>query len=295
MLAAMRVQGGNEGGPMSMPELSEQQFARWASLLEKRLGIAVTPQRKAFLSSKIRTRMRELSLNDFEDYYTLVTASPRGPVEWSRLLDLLTIHETRFNRHPASFRLLEEQILPELLQRAAQGVVNIKAWSVGCSSGEEAYYLAMLLDKALDGYQEKAYYGVLGSDVSLESLAIARAGYYQERSIREVDPALVNRYFEQHADGYRIAESLRQRVAFSQLNVQNLERAPYEKVDIIFCQNLLIYFSQEKRHEIVSNLVRFIKPGGVLILGVGEVVGWQAEGIESLKIRDTLVYRKIKD
>jgi len=295
MLAAMQDQGENKGGLMVMPELSEQQFARWAAMLEQRLGIAVTAQRKSFLASKLRTRMRELSLSDFEAYYALVTSARQGSKEWSRLLDLLTVHETRFNRHPDSFALLAQQVLPQLLQQAANGMVNIKAWSVGCASGEEAYYLAMLLDKALDAYQGKSYYGVIGTDISLESLALARAGVYSPQRIEGLDEETRNRYFQRVDEGYRVVEKLRQRVAFSQLNVQNLEQAPFEGMDIIFCQNLLIYFSQQKRHEIVSGLARFLKPGGVLLLGVGEVIGWQAEGIEPLKIKDTLAYRRIKD
>jgi type IV pilus assembly protein PilK len=295
MLVVRQMQGGNRGNPMAMPELSEQQFTRWAAMLEQRLGIAITPQRKSFLASKLRTRMRELSLHDFEDYYSLVTSARQGSREWSRLLDLLTVHETRFNRHPASFALLEQQILPQLLQRACGGVANIKAWSVGCASGEEAYYLAMLLDRALQRYKGKSYYGVIGTDISLESLALARAGLYPPQRIAGLDEDTVSRYFECVDEGYRIVEKLRHRVAFSQLNVQNLEQAPFEGMDIIFCQNLLIYFSQQKRHEIVTGLARFLKPGGVLLLGVGEVIGWQAEGIEPLKIKDTLVYRRVQD
>ena len=279
---------------MVMPELDEKQFARWAAVLEQRLGIAVPPQRKAFLSSKLRTRMRELELTNFDYYYEMVTSPQRGQVEWSRLLDHLTIHETRFNRHPASFHLLEESYLPELL-RQSSGVVNVKAWSVGCASGEESYYLAMVLDRVLKTYPGKAYYGVMGSDVSLDTLAIARNGNYSPQRVVGLDAFTLRHYFEQESGGYRVKAGLRQRVAFSQLNVQQLKQAPFEKMDIIFCQNLLIYFAQQRRQEIVTALADFLKPGGVMILGVGEIVGWQPEGLESMKIKDTLAYRRIKD
>jgi type IV pilus assembly protein PilK len=174
-------------------------------------------------------------------------------------------------------------------------VINVKAWSVGCASGEETYYLAMVLDKALKAYAGKAYYGVMGSDVSLDSMAIARSGIYPLQRLSGLDEFTLKHYFEQDGEGYRVNHSIRQRVAFSQLNVQNLLQAPFEKVDIIFCQNLLIYFSQQKRQEIVTALASFLKPGGVMILGVGEIVGWQPEGLESMKIKDTLAYRRIKD
>ena len=294
MSAAMQMQVGTMSSQRLMPELDEQQFACWAMLLEQRLGIAVTPQRKGFLSSKLRTRMRELGVTDFEHYYEMVTSPRQGQVEWSRLLDHLTIHETRFNRHPASFRLLEEHYLPALLQQSTE-LVNVKAWSVGCASGEEAYYLAIVLDRALKAHPGKAYYGVIGSDVSLDILALARGGSYPQAHLAGLDAFTLKHYFEQQGEGYRVTDSLRQRVAFSQLNVQNLMQAPFEKMDIIFCQNLLIYFSQQRRQEIVTALATFLKPSGVMILGVGEIVGWQPEGLESMKIKDTLAYRKIKD
>lgn len=294
MLAAMCLQGSNGGGLPALPELDEEQFARWATLLERRLGIAVTPRRKPFLSSRLRTRMRELGMSDFQRYYELVTSTKQGSMEWSCLLDRLTIHETRFNRHPASFRLIEECYLAPLLQQACD-TVNVTAWSVGCASGEEAYTLAMVLDRALAAHRGKAYYGVIGSDVSLESLAQARDGTYPAQRLTELDAATVESYFVPAATGYRVADRLRQRVAFSQLNVLSLEQAPFEKVDIVFCQNLLIYFAQPRRQQIVATLARFLKPGGLLILGTGELVGWQPAGLEPLKFEDTLAYRKIKD
>jgi type IV pilus assembly protein PilK len=294
MLAAIRVQGNSWDGQEALPELDEEQFARWAALLEQRLGIALTPQRKVFLSSRLRTRMRELGVTDFQRYYELVTSSQQGLVEWSRLLDRLTIHETRFNRHPTSLRLIEEYYLAPLQQQSSN-VVSINAWSVGCASGEEAYSLAIVLDRALAAHHPKGYYGVIGSDVSLERLAQARRGCYPVQRLAGLDDATLRDYFDHDGEGYRVVDKLRQRVAFSQLNVLSLEQAPFEKVDIVFCQNVLIYFSQQRRHDIVASLVPFLKPGGLLILGVGELIGWHPAGVELLKFEDTLAYRKIKD
>lgn len=281
-----------KGGQTQMSELDDGQFERWAALLEQRLGIAVTPQRKGFLSSKLRLRMREMGLESFQDYYDLVSSARQGTQEWSRLLDQLTVHETRFNRHPASFRLIEEYYLPLLQQRS--GRIDVRAWSVGCASGEEAYYLAMVLDRAMAQFPsgQKVFYGVLGTDVSLESLSQARQGCYPRQRLAQLETGLLNSYFVQRGDEYCVIDKLRQRVAFSQINVQALSRAPFEGVDIIYCQNLLIYFAQEKRHEIVNALARFLKPGGIMILGVGEIVGWNPKGLERVRFEDTLAYRR---
>lgn len=295
MLAALQVAVDGDENPAMDSVLSAEQFALWADLLEQRLGIAVTPQRKTFLESRLRMRMRELGMGDFQSYYALVTAPQRGLVEWSLLLDRLTIHETRFNRHAASFRMLQEEYLPGLLQQHEGSLLNIRAWSVGCASGEEAYGLAMLLDGALRQHRGKSYFGVIGTDISLESLAEARKGCYPAERLRSLDEAVIERYFSVENGCYLVDTKLRQRVAFSQLNVLMLEKAPYELQDIIFCQNLLIYFSQEKRHAIVNMLTHFLKPDGILVLAPGELINWQCSGMAPVKFEDTLAYRRVKD
>jgi len=293
MLVAMHLRGSTGDERVVMRDLDEQQFHLWASLLEQRLGIAVTDERRVFLSSRLRMRMRALGCEDIESYYSLVSSPREGSQEWSRLLDQITIHETRFNRHPGSFRLIEEVYLPQLMQRVGQPP-DVRAWSVGCASGEEAYYLAMVLDRAMSAQEQKGYYGVIGSDISLEVLSQARLGIYPHTRLVNLDSEMLESYFEPHEDLYRVVDRIRQRVAFSQVNVQNLAHVPFEKMDIIFCQNLLIYFSMEKRREIVGALSQFLKPGGMLVLGIGEIVGWRPEGVETVKFEDTLAYRRVK-
>lgn len=293
--AVEHMQGGDGFEPVVLPELDEQQFTQWAALLEQRLGIEVSVARRHFLASRLRMRMRELGLTDFQRYYELVSSPRAGQVEWLKLLDRLTIHETRFNRNPASFRLIEEFYLPMLLRNHAGATPSIHAWSVGCASGEEAYNLAIILERAITAHGAKGYFGVIGTDISLASLAEARRARYAPSRLAQLDSETRERYFTFDAGEYQVVEKIRERVCFSQLNVQRLENAPMARADIIFCQNLLIYFSQEMRRKIVQELIGFMKPGALLVLGIGELVGWKPVELRKLDYKDTLAYQKVME
>jgi len=278
----------------SAPELSDLQFRQWAELLEAKTGITLAPQRRQFLLSNLRMRMRELGIASCEEYYQYIGADRRGRLEWLKLVDRLTVHETRFKRHPASFRLIEERFLPSYTSRA-KPLRSLQAWSVGCATGEEAYTLAMVLAHYIGEQRLDAYYSVMATDISRDSLAFARAGRYPAQRLVNLDEAEIEAGFEQADGDYQVRDEIRRRVCFTEQNVMELARAPFGPMDIIFCQNLLIYFAQEQRKSIIQALVDFLKPGGLLVLGIGEMVTWQHASLQRVEFEDTLAYQKVKD
>jgi type IV pilus assembly protein PilK len=211
-------------------------------------------------------------------------------VEWSTLLDRLTVQETRFFRHPASFELLADY----LRGRVEQGLARpLEIWSVGCSSGEEPYSLAMLAAEALQGTAQPDYFGVTGTDISLSALAKAREGLYGARRLEQLEAQLAERYFQAQEDGrYKIVPSLAARVCCARLNVLELAKAPMSGMDVIFCQNLLIYFRRWRRREILNRLAERLAPGGLMVLGVGEVVGWQHPDLEPVANEQVLAFTR---
>jgi len=185
--------------------------------------------------------------------------------------------------------LLKDLLLPETVG-ADRGYL---AWSVGCATGEEVYSLAMQIDDGLPAVPEKRLFGVTGTDISLPSLRHARNGIYLKRRLRGIPEAFQDRYCESVSDNrFQIAGQLRKRVCFSQLNLRDLAKAPMAKVDLIYCQNLLIYFDRERRLEVVADMVKFLRPGGVLILGPGELLDWHHSNMEKVRYPDTLAYRR---
>jgi type IV pilus assembly protein PilK len=254
-------------------DMSAAEFRDWQSLLEERTGVVITEQRRAFLQTNLSARMRELGVGDYAAYFRQVTDGPRGAVEWSTLLDRLTVQETRFFRHPASFEVLERH-LGEQLHRGLQRPLAL--WSVGCSSGEEPYSLAISSAQVLRDSEWPEHFGVTGTDISLNALSKAREGLYGARKLEQMEEDLRQRYFATQADGrFKVLPSLAARVCCARLNVLELAKAPMSGMDVIFCQNLLIYFRRWRRREILNRLAERLAPGGLLVVGVGEVVGWQ--------------------
>lgn len=256
-----------------LADMSAQEFHDWQVLLEDRTGLVLNEQRRSFLQTSLSTRMRELGIADYGSYFSQVTDGLRGAIEWSILLDRLTVQETRFFRHRPSFDVLEGYLRDRLARAVPRQPLAL--WSVGCATGEEAYSLAIVAAEVMRGNELPDLFGVTGTDISMNALGKAREGEFSERRLEQVESELAARYFEQLPDGrFKISPALASRVCFARLNVLELGRAPFSGVDVIFCQNLLIYFRRWRRREILNRLAERLAPGGLLVVGVGEVVDW---------------------
>lgn len=218
-----------------LADMSAAEFRDWQVLLENRTGVVLNEQRRTFLQASLTARMRELGIGDYHSYYRQVTDGPRGAVEWATLLDRLTVQETRFFRHPPSFELLE-RYLGERLRR--EGMPRPWAlWSVGCSSGEEPYSLAMCAAQVLRGQEREDFFGVTGTDISLHALQRARQANYPARKLEQLEAGLVERYCERQADGsFSVKTILTERVCCARLNVLDLAKAPWSGMDVILSE-----------------------------------------------------------
>ncbi|MBX9762018.1 MAG: protein-glutamate O-methyltransferase CheR [Pseudomonadaceae bacterium] len=256
-----------------LADMTATEFRDWQTLLEERTGVVLNERRRAFLQTNLSARMRELGVAEYAAYYRQVTDGPRGAVEWSTLLDRLTVQETRFFRHRPSFDVLEGYLRDRLQQGMSQ---PWELWSVGCASGEEPYSLAISAAEVLRETDKPGFYGVTGTDISLNALSKAREGQYTARGLELLDAELCQRYFVAQGEGrFKVVPTLADRVCCARLNVLELAKAPMTGMDVIFCQNLLIYFRRWRRREILNHLAERLVPGGLLVVGVGEVAGWQ--------------------
>lgn len=273
--------------------MEDAEFARWTRLLKERLGLNLSPSHKSFLVTSIHMRMREIGCADFAAYYDYLNSGPSGAAEWVVLIDRITVHETRFFRDAQTLAWLEREFLPSYA-RARAGALTLHAWSAGCATGEEAYSLAIVLDQFLAKQRGEYYFGVTATDVSLAALATGRRAIYSTRRLKDVPTPILARYFTAlDAEYYQVRERLRERVGFSQLNLAEITatgKALMGGMDIIFCQNVLIYFEQERRRAILDNLADCLKPGGALVLGAGEVLRWSHPEMERVRTNKCLVY-----
>jgi len=285
---------------VAFPELmqttiDDEEFALWVELLGRRIGLRDTAIRKAFLLQSVETRIRKRGIASRRAYFDLLRAHSGNDEEWDSLVDLLPLHETRFMRHASSLALLTSFIQ----QRCAvekKCPTTLTAWSAGCSTGEEVYSLAIVMDQAVASVEPRPRINVIGSDLSRNSLNKARQGSYQRRQITNLSALQIAQYFDQVDDEtFLVKAALRERTQFLPVNLRELDASNgmVGPVDIVFCQNVLIYFEAAERERIVNQLAEHVAPGGVLVLGGGELLRWNRPDFKRIATDDTLAYKKL--
>jgi chemotaxis protein methyltransferase CheR/type IV pilus assembly protein PilK len=275
-------------------EMTDEQFSQWTELLTARTGMVLTEERRSFLTTSIGLRMNEIGCETYDDYLARLLQGEDRMLEWSILVDRITIHETRFFRHPAAIDLVRQYVLERPLDPDGKPL-SIQAWSVGCSTGEEAYSLAIAIDQSLRQREGDAYFGITATDISQPSLLHGRDGIYSLfRLGKDIDDQMLSDYFEivdeQHL---QVKESLRKRVCFARLNLQDISHSVMGKLDVIYCQNVLIYFDRDARQQLIDRLIQHLQPGGLLILGSGEIHNLESSQVEKVRSDNTLAYRRV--
>jgi len=293
-MAISQNNGGNRSWHLTpLVAMNDDQFAQWVELLEERTGISLPTERKSFLLTSLSARMREMEHKDYETYYQFLMSGKKGDMEWEVLVDRLTVHETRFFRDEFSLRLISEAFLPDYLASSDDA---LRVWSVGCATGEEPYTLAMLLDDYFIREEKERKFSITATDISLGSLATALRGRYRNNRGTNVPQDFAEQYLTKFDDEYfEVDPELRQQVSFAQFNVMKLAHARPEQMDIIYCQNLLIYFKRERRIAILEHLVKHLRPGGLLVLGAGEILNWANPLMQSVSFPSTLAFRRIDE
>lgn len=274
-------------------DMDERQFQQWTELLAKRTGISLPESRRSFLLTSLNIRMYELAIESYQAYYNYLLSGHEGHIEWETLVDRLTVHETRFFRDQNALKLIRDVYLKQLAAKPEQDSINM--WSVGCATGEESYSLAIELDDYLKNSGKKYYYAVTGSDISSAAIMTARKGIYKTNRLTNVPEYFLCHYLDKQDEStFQIKEFLRQRVCFNQINLLDLRNSKIGLMDVIFCQNVLIYFKREQRLKILNSLVENLKEGGLLVLGAGEIHGWAHPEIEAVPYEGTLAFRRIE-
>lgn len=257
----------------AVPDLTDDQFGLWRTLLEERAGVTIRDNQKTFLQTQVSMRMREIGQDDYTTYYERVLDGVAGVLEWSILIDRLVVKETNFFRHQPSLEYMRRILQTRIDNRLLSGAFDV--WSVGCSTGEEPYSLAMLINESFDLAKMQPYFGVTATDISRAALSVAKTGIYSKRKMEFIPTALRNRYFKKDdSHRYHVSQDLREKICFTQANILRVSDTPDMKFDVIFCQNVLIYFKKLLRHEVLDTFAKRLKPGGILIIGMGEVVDW---------------------
>ena len=291
--------------PQGEAVLRADEYRLIRDLVSERLGIFFGPDSRMSLERRLRERLTVRGLGSYGDYYQLLKYSPLAHEEWEEASELLTTHETYFFREDYQLRAFKNELLPMLAERGKQRR-RLQVWSAGCSTGEEAYTIAMLVlaSGLFDGWEVRVY----GSDLSKKCIAAARRGVYGPTSFRTTNDEAKQTWFvpvpkaqgAQGAQGQEgagemlgVAPAVRALCHFGQMNLLDEERTHLVgRCDVIFCRNVLIYFDGPSRKRVIEMFHERLVNGGVLLLGHAESLLNVSTAFELLHLKEDLVYRK---
>jgi len=267
--------------------LTEHELSEIRMLIEERTAICFDESRERFFSTRVR---EHLQANNFRSGTELLHSARESNVEYESLLERLLTQETSFFRYPGVYEAFEKRVLPELhVKKFWRNPRTLRVWSAGCSTGEEPYSIAITIADAVP-YADAWNVEILASDLGRHALKHAERGIYAGRSVASVGKKQLATYFTRVADGYQVKPRLRKMVTFTQMN---LASAVYiGRMDVIFCMNVLIYFSAEHRRRLVQRFYDTLEPGGYLFLGHSESISNMSVKFQAIVLNDCILYRK---
>ena len=261
-------------------------------LINCRFGIFFTDDDRYLVESRLSERLIRLDLPSFDAYYHYLLYDPKGEEEIEKGAEILTTNETYFFRDFPQLQAFAEHSLQEVLQRkAAKGDRRLRIWSAGCSSGEEPYTLAII---CLEMIEDLNHWDVeiLATDIDEIVLKRARVAAYSERSVKDVPREYLTRYFDTRSNGtFYLAREVKRMVRFEHLNLFDKNRLREKGgFDFIFCRNVLIYFDDVSRKQVVDHFYVALNSGGYILLGSSESAGRITTAFKVKKAGDYLVY-----
>lgn len=256
-------------------------------LLRARTDHDFSLYKKNTICRRIERRMNVHQIDDISEYGRYLQESDR---EANILFKELLIGVTNFFRDAEAFEVLQTKILPKLIQEKSDDY-TIRIWVPGCSSGEEAYSMAIVMQECMEMTGRHFHVQIFGTDIDEEAIDVARAGLYPGSIVADVGPDRIRRYFTKEDDGqYRVKKLIREMLVFAPQNV--IKDPPFTKLDVLSCRNMLIYLGVELQRQLLPVFHYSLKPGGILFLGSSETIGHSTDSFSQLSKKWKLYRRK---
>jgi chemotaxis protein methyltransferase CheR len=262
--------------PRVPAKMKAREFQKFSSFIYDLVGIQLPPTKMTMLESRLDKRLRSLGISSYEEYGDFVFSEEGKQAELIHLIDAVTTNKTDFFREPGHFQFLTDTTLPTLMKKRDITRDNpVRIWSAGCSSGEEPYTLAMVLEEFASANAD-FHYSILASDISTRILETARKAIYAEDRIADIALPLKKKYLLRSKDRanprVRICPKLRAKISFRRINFMHTDFGIAEKMDIVFCRNVIIYFDKTTQQALMRKFHQQLRPGGYLFLGHSETL-----------------------
>ena len=267
--------------------LTDHELSEIRMLIEERTGIHFDESRERFLSTRVREHMHERGYTRVNE---LLRAVRKTNVEYDSLLERMLTQETSFFRYPAVYEAFEKRVLPELhVSKFWKNPRTLRVWSAGCSTGEEPYSIAITIADSLS-FADAWNVEILATDVGKQALKNAEKGIYSGRRLGSINEKQLAAHFTQVENKFHVKPRLKKMISFAPMNLA----APVYvgRMDLIFCMNVLIYFTEERRRALVQRFYEALEPGGYLFLGHSESISKMPVKFQAIVLGDCILYRK---
>ncbi|HRP70625.1 MAG TPA: CheR family methyltransferase [Turneriella sp.] len=269
------------------PSLSDAVWARLAPIIESEVGIQMPIDKKTLLQNRLLRRLRSLDFETFEEYCDYLFSEKGQRHEMTLFLNEITTNKTYFFREFRHFEVLNDRIIPEFVEKRKNSAQSFRVWSAASSTGEEVYSIACIIEEYIRSENIVLPYEILGSDISTRVLWHAYDAIYDEEQVRMISPDLKRRYFLENKNPsrtqLRVAPEVRAHIKFRKINLMNPRYPHLEQFDVVFCRNVLIYFSRVDIECIVEKMMAHIKPGGYFITGHADAIPIAGVGLKRIE------------
>ncbi len=274
---------------MTTQSFSSQEYEEFRRFLQDSCGITLGDNKQYLVTSRLGRMMQEMGVASLGELVSRLKKDSRGALH-NRIIDAMTTNETYWFRDGYPYEILKNRILPEISERRRD---RLRIWSTACSSGQEPYSISMIVEEYQDGQAGRLSGGVeiVATDISTPMLNLARKGVYDEIALsRGLAAARKQKYFVEADAQWQVKEAIRQRVKFYELNLLD-NYSSLGRFDVIYCRNVLIYFSHEVKRDILAKMAKAMRPGGYLIMGVSESPLNYSSAFSIVRYEEGLVYR----
>ncbi|MBK7141016.1 MAG: protein-glutamate O-methyltransferase CheR [bacterium] len=274
-------------------DMTLDEFVMIRDFILEKSGIFFAENKMYLVRNRLAKRMAELQIKTVRDYFYHVKYD-LSLREFNKLMDLVTTNETSFFRNEPQLLSFSDEVLPLVIEEKLKerGPKSLRIWSAGCSTGEEPYTLAVIILerlKSLAGWNVE----IVANDISEQVLQRARQGEYSGITLRNIRPELLTRYFSKDGDNYRVKPEVQALVKFSHMNLNDPRKiSVVSNMDVIFCRNVMIYFTEEVKKQLVRGFYNALKPGGYFYIGHAETLHGISKAFKLVYFKNALVYQK---
>lgn len=275
-------------------EMTQLQFEQWRKFIYEKTGIYFQDNKKYLLESRLLKRVLHLKLSSYDEYFKLLSNGFNNKAELRYFYDTITINETFFFRNTGQLDAMVQKIIPEIIlnnQKAAKQKIRI--WSAACSSGEEAYSVAIMLNEFIKPKFPNITFEIIGTDINQTVLDTAVRGIYGDYAIRNIPIQYLKKYFKQIDGLYEFNIDLKSMVTFKNANLfDSNDMMLMNNFDLIFCANVLIYFDTTSKIKVVNQLYKSLNRGGYLFIGFSETLHGISKAFTVVSFPKTVGYKK---